>query len=110
MPKYEDLNLLTMSKEKRDAKIKGRECADGQEKRLYIAKENMASPTVQLEILTLSLLIYTYEGSDVTVADVVGAYLLADMEDYVLVKLSGEAIHIMCDVNNRYTKYITMEK
>lgn len=40
---------------------------------------------------------------------VVGAYLLADMEDYTLVKLTGKVVDIMCDVNARYKAFATME-
>ena len=74
--KYEALNLLTMVNEKPDGKIKGRACADGRKQCLYIAKKDMISPTVQLESLLLSLLIDAYEGRDVAIADMVGAYLL----------------------------------
>ena len=44
------------------------------------------------------------------IVDVIRAYLLGDMEYYVLVKVSGDAVNIMCDVNNRCTKYIAMDK
>ena len=87
--KYEALNLLTMVKEQRDGNIKGRSCADGWKQHLYIVKEDVSSPAVQLESLKLSLLIYAYEGKDMKIVDVVGAYLLVDIEDYVFVKLSG---------------------
>ena len=39
--KSEDLNLITMVKEKRDGKIKGRACADGRKQRRYISIEMM---------------------------------------------------------------------
>ena len=63
-----------------------------------------------MESLILSLLIDAYEGRNVTIADVVRVYLLANMEDYILVKLSGDAVNIMYDANKRYTKYIATEK
>ena len=69
----------------------------------------MASPTVQLEILMISLLIDTHEGRDVAAADVVGSYLLEDMEDYVLVKLIGDVVNIMCEINNRFIPFVVME-
>ena len=40
------LNLITMIKEKRFRKIKGRTCAGRRKKRKYISKEEVASPTV----------------------------------------------------------------
>ena len=47
--KYDALNLLTMIKQKRCGKIKGRACADGRKQRRYISKEDSTSPTVHLE-------------------------------------------------------------
>ena len=35
--------------------------------------------------------------------------MMVDMEDYVLVKLSGEVVNIMCDVNNIYIPFVVME-
>lgn len=35
-------------------------------------------------------------------ADVVGAYLIADMKDCAIVKFIGEAVDIMCDANSKY--------
>ena len=68
----------------------------------------MASPTLQLENLILSLLVDAHKGRDVATADVVGTYLLADMED-LLVKISGEVVNIMCDSNNRYIPFVVIE-
>ena len=42
--------------------------------------------------------------------DVTGAFLLADMDDFVLVRITGEAVDIMCDVNYDYKAYVTMER
>ena len=69
--KKQALNLLTMLKEKRDGRLKSRAVADGRKQRLYIKKEDVASPTVKLESLILSLLINTHENRDVVTADVV---------------------------------------
>ena len=80
------LNLITMIKEKHDGKIKGRACADGRKQRQYISKDEVSSPTVKLESLMITLLIDATEKRDVAMADIVGAYLLANMDDYVLVK------------------------
>ena len=79
-----------MVKEKRDGRLKGRAVADGRKQRLYIKKEDVASPTVKLESLILSLLIDARENRDVATADIVGAYLIAEMKDHVIIKLTGE--------------------
>ena len=107
--KKEALNLITMIKQKRCGKIKGRACADGRKQRRYIRKEDVASPTVQLNSLLLTLLIDAQESRDVATADIVGAYLMAYMNDLVLVKLTGESVGIMCTVDKSLSKYVTKE-
>ena len=103
-------NLITMVKEKRDGKIKGRACADGRKQRRYINRDDVSSPTVQLESLMISLLIDTHEQREVATADVIGAYLLANMDDFVLVKINGTAVDIMCKVNATFKEYVCIEK
>ena len=98
-----------MVEEKRDRKFKGRACVDGGKQRKYITKEDVASPIVQLESIMLSLLVDAHKGRDVATTDVVGTYILADMNDYVLVKLNGEVENIRCDVNNRYIPFVVMK-
>ena len=44
------------------------------------------------------------------IADVVGAYLLTMMDDYVLVKVTGRAVQTLCDVSDKYKEYIAIEK
>ena len=87
--KKEALNLITMVKQKRNGKIKGRACADGRKQRRYLSKDEASSPTIQLESLMLTLLIDAYEQRDVATADVAGAYLFADIDDNILIKITG---------------------
>ena len=87
--KSEALNLITMIKQKRCGKIKGRACADGRKERRYITKEESSSPTIHLESLMLSLLFDAFEGRSVATADITGAYLLAKMKDFVMSVQSG---------------------
>ena len=54
----------------------------------------------------LSLMIEAKEGRDVATADVKGAYLHTDMEDFVILELVGEAVNIMCQVNPKYKKLL----
>lgn len=102
--------LLTMVKEKRDGKIKGRICTDSMKEQKYIANENVASHSVQLESLVLVLLIDAHDGKDVATVDVMGVYLLANMKDFVLVKLTRGAVDILCEVNKRYLPFVTIVK
>ena len=51
----------------------------------------MSSPTIQLESLTLTLLVDAYERIDVATADVAGTYLFADINDNIIIKITGES-------------------
>lgn len=57
---------------------------------------------IQLYSLVLSLLIDGQENRDIATADVVGPYLIMDMHDHVIVKLTGESVDVMCEVNIKY--------
>ena len=58
----------------------------------------------------ITLLIDAYEKRDVATTDVVGAYLLADMDDYTIVKISGSTADIMCEVDPTYKELIVQKK
>ena len=103
--KVEALHLITMAK-KRDGVIKANACVDGRKQRRYISKEEVASPTIQLESLIISLLIDAREGRDVATSDVVEAYLLANMKDYVLLRLTGDTVNMTCQINPKYLSYV----
>ena len=63
----------------------------------------MAAP----ESVLLTALIDTVEDRHVVVADVTGAYLNADMDDFILIRLSGEDVDMMCDANPVYEDFTT---
>jgi len=84
--------------------------ADGRPQRKYIAKEDATSPTVSTEALLVSLIIDAFEGRDVATADVAGAYLHAEMDEFVIMKITNSHhIRIMCDIDPIYKEYITVE-
>jgi len=64
---------------------------------------------VTTDALMLSLMIDAFEMRDVATTDVVGAYLNAEMLDFVLLCLTGNTVDIMCHVNQRYSAYIMIE-
>jgi hypothetical protein len=49
------------------------------------------------------------ERRDVATADVEGAYLHTDLEDFFLLKLVGKVDDIMCQVNPKYKKFVVIE-
>ena len=63
-----------------------------------------------LESLMTTLIIDAIEERDVATADVVGAYLNANMDDFVLVKLTGDEVDLLCSLNKSYNKFVTVEK
>lgn len=50
-----------------------------------------------------------YENRDVATADVVGAYLHANMDDFTLLKLQEDVVEIMCEVNPMYIDFVVIE-
>ena len=42
-------------------------------------------------------------------ADVTGAYLNADMDDFVLIRLTGDDVNMMCDANPTYERFVTTD-
>eukprot|EP00957_Ditylum_brightwellii_P192396 14647167-Ditylum_brightwellii.AAC.1 len=76
-------------KEKWCGRIKGRTCADGRKQQDTIPKEDAASPTVSTEAVILTSVIDSKENQDVATTDIPGAYLSADMDDYVVMVLKG---------------------
>jgi hypothetical protein len=103
------LRAISVVKEKRCGRIKGRTVADGRPQRQLYTKEETSSPTVSTDALMLSLLIDATEHRDVATADVAGAYLHAEMEDFTLLKMEGESVEIMCNVCEDYRKYVCHE-
>jgi hypothetical protein len=98
------LRAINLIKKKRNGDIKGRTCADGRPQRNYIPREEATSPTVSMEGLMASLVIDAHERRAVAIFDVPGAYLNADMpkDKFVLLKLEGKFVDIMCEVNPEY--------
>jgi len=103
------LTLITLIKYKRSGTVKGRACADGRKQRKFISKDEAVSPAVSLESIIMSLIIDAVEGRDTATADIAGAYLFALMDEFVLVKLTGESVRIMCETNKEYEKYVEYE-
>ena len=89
---------MNLIQEKSDGRIKGRTYVNGSKKRFYLKDgESVASPTLSIEGLVITLLIAAYEGRKVISLDVPGAFLQADLPDekMLLLVLSGDFLDYM---------------
>ena len=106
------LEAVNLIDNKRSGKIKGRTCADESKQKFYLDKEeSISSPTVSVETLFSTLAIDAFEHRKVSTFDVPGAYLHAKMppNKQILLKLRGEFVDIMCNVNELHRPNIVIE-
>jgi hypothetical protein len=104
------LQYLMFLKEKRNGTVKGRGCADGRKQREGTKKEDASAPTVAIESLMLSCTIDAMEGRDVATVDIPGAFMQADMDETVHIKLEGTMAELFARLDPKlYRKYIRTE-
>jgi hypothetical protein len=105
------LQYLMFLKQKRNGTIKGRGCADGRKQREYTTKEEASSPTVAIESVMLSCVIDAKEGRDIATVDIPGAFMQADMDEVVHMKLEGKMAELLVRIDPKlYRKHVQMEK
>jgi hypothetical protein len=111
LEKKRSLQYLMFLKKKRDESIKGRGCADGRKQREYTAKEDASAPTVAIESVMLSCVIDAEEGRDVATVDIPGAFMQADMDELVHMKLEGKMAELLIKLEPKlYRKFVQIEK
>jgi hypothetical protein len=104
------LKYLMFLKEKRDGSIKGRACADGRKQREGYTKSDATSPTVSLEVVILTATKDAFEGRDVAIVDVPGAFLTADSDEVVYMCIRGKMCELMVKTAPEiYHKYVFIE-
>ena len=114
--KKKAMNAVNLIKEKRNAEIKGRTCANGSKQRLYLKPdESVASPVASTDAIFSSFIIDAYEGREVAVCDIFGAFLHPEMprkveDEHVLMKFVGRAIDILIELNPEYGECVIEEK
>jgi hypothetical protein len=105
------LSSLIFLKEKKNGTIKARSCANGSVQRDHIAKEEAAAPTVGLDSVFITSTIDAKENRKVVTIDIPGAFLHADNEDYVIMKMVGTLAELMVKTNPKmYRQYVILEK
>jgi hypothetical protein len=93
--KRQALSYLMFLKQKRDGKIKGRGCADGRKQRSIFSKDNVSSPTVDIESVMLSCVIDAFERRSVATVDIPGAFMQVDMDDLVHMRIEGTMAELL---------------
>lgn len=104
------LPSINLIKEKRCGRIKGRSVADGRKQRLLYDKVDITSPTVSTNALLLTMIIDAMEQREVATADIPSAYLQAGMPDFVVLKMKGKSVDIMCKMDPTYKEYVTHKR
>jgi hypothetical protein len=105
------LSSLIFLKEKKNGTIKARSCANGSVQREHIAKEEAAVPTNGLDSVFITSTIDAKESRKVVTINIPGAFLHADNEDYVIMKMVGTLAELMVKTNPKmYRQYVILEK
>jgi hypothetical protein len=103
------LPYLMFLKQKRSGQVKGRGCADGRRQLIYSVKGDVSSPTVATESVLLTCTIDAFEGRDIATVDIPGAFLQAEMEGIVHVRLTDIVVDALQKIDPIYYDYSTYE-
>ena len=57
----------------------------------------------------LVLLQAAFEGRKIATANVRAAYLHAEMDDFVVIKLQDPIVDILCEMKPEYSKFVVLE-
>jgi len=105
------LQYLMFLKKKRTGQVKARGCADGRKQRAYTNNEDASAPTDAIESVLLSCVIDAEEGRDVATVDIPGAFMQADMDELVHMKLEGKMAELLVKLDPKlYRKYVQVVK
>jgi Reverse transcriptase (RNA-dependent DNA polymerase) len=108
--RHQALHYLMLLKKKRCGKNKGLGCADGRKQRAYLSKEDVSSPTVWIEAVLLSCVIDAQEGCNVATVDIPGAFMQAEPDEVLHMKLEGQMAELMVRLDPQvYCKHIQVE-
>ena len=108
--KRASLRYLMFLTKKRCGRIKARGCADGRKQRETTAKHEASAPTVAIESVMISSVIDALERRDVSILDIPGAFMQADMDEIVHVKFEGEIAEMLVKLDPKlYRKFIKDE-
>ena len=104
------LRTVQLIKEKKDGRIKGRACFNGSRQRLYTAEEDASLPTVSTGALLLTATIDAAEECHVATCNITGAFLKADMDNFVLISLHDAEIDALVQANPKYEQFVHQQQ
>ena len=91
--------------EKRDGTVKTRNCVDGSSMRVWMPKDDAASPTVGLASLMTTCMIDAHENRDVATTDTPNAFVQTDLTgETVIMKIKGELVGIPMEIDPNVCK------
>ena len=109
--KREALGYLMFLKRKRSGKVKARGCADGRPQRAYIPQEDAWAPTVSTEAVFMMAVIDAMENRMVAVVDIPGAFMQADMDPGVYMRIDGAMAEMLMEIDyDMYQPHMVTEK
>ena len=109
--KREVLGYLMFLKRKRNGKIKARGCADGRPQQAYIPQEDARAPTVSTEAVFMTVVIDAMENRMVAVVDIPGAFMQADMDPEVYMRIDGAMADLLMEIDyDMYHPHMVKEK
>jgi hypothetical protein len=100
------LRAITLIKAKKNGDIKGRTVADRRGQQTYIEEDDAASPTMSTKALLISCAIDATEQRKVITADISGAFLQADIDEFVTVVFEGIMVDLLIHTDPIYAKYV----
>ena len=107
----EALGYLMFLKRKRNGKIKARGCADGRPQQAYIPQEDARAPTVSTEAVFMTAVIDAMENRSVAVVDIPGAFMQADMDPGVYMRIEGAMAELLMEIDyDMYQPHMVKEK
>jgi hypothetical protein len=107
--KKKGLASLIFLKKKRNGDIKARSCANGSKQREHITNKEAAALTGALESVFFTAAIDAKENWKVVTIDIPGAFLHANNEDYIIIKMVGTLAELMVQMNPKlYRKYVVI--
>lgn len=72
---------------------------DGRKQQMVYSIDELSSPALSQDEFFASLAIDALEGRYIETSDILGAFLKADQDDFVLVKLRGPAVDAMLEID-----------